>query len=262
MCEGHPHAGTLPNSSRYYMQLDIDGAPAGLAVWGYGVRPKDTPRHLFGDASNVDEYLELCRFFVYDWCPRNTPSKFLGVTHRILRKHAPTVKWLYTYAAGFQGMIGHIYKASGYDFIGQQPCTAFIYIPGVGLVHWVSIWHRYAIPVGSGNVSPKVWGQLHSLWPECVRWGGTNFRYIFWLCGKQERLRLLQSAKFQVLPYPTVTDLDIWTEDRAGQRKAVPVDFARSVPIVKLRTKRVGSVDSGTPDLPVRKGRCNSDPDA
>jgi hypothetical protein len=247
MCEHHPHASTLPNSSKHYMRLDIGGKPAGLAVWGYGIVPKETPRHLFGEAGRVRDYLELCRFFVYDWCAKNTASKFLATTHRLIKKHAPHIKWLYTYAAGFQGMVGHIYKAAGYDYIGQQECSACVWVPDIGLVHWVAIWHRYHLPVGSGRISPKCWTALNKLWPGCRRWAGYNFRYIYWLCTKAEKSRLMESANFRIEPYPTEADLEIWTEDEYGNKTPIAPDFAKTIPIVKLPTKRAGSVASDTP---------------
>ncbi len=247
MCADHPHAGTLPNSSRYYMRLDIGGRAAGLAVWGWGIVPTMTPRHLFGDACGVKDYLELCRFFVYDWCSRNTASRFLAVTHRIIRKHAPWVKWLYTYAAGFQGMVGHIYKAAGYTYIGRTHCNAFLWVPGVGLIHRIALHHRY----GFGSSEPKDW---QGIFPGCQQWNGYNFRYLFWLCDDAEKARLMQSARFAVCPYPTESDLEIWTEDEYNRRTPVLPADAKGVPIVKLRSKRAASIAGDAPGHQLGQG--------
>ena len=258
MCEDHPHAGTLPNSSKYYMRLDIDGRPAGLAVWGWGIVPKGTAGHLFNDdVLSVKDYLELCRFFVYDWCPKNTPTKFLAITHKIIKKYAPWVKILYTYAAGFQGLIGHIYKGAGYDYIGrQQISSGFVWIPKVGLIHTIAQWHRY------GRVGIK---EMIKIYPTSKRWAGFNFRYIYWLCDKKEKQRLMQHAKFKLYKYPTEKDLEIWTEDEFGNKTPVTPEFAKTIPIVKLKSNRVrskASVASGvqpgeggaTPTLTLTEG--------
>lgn len=229
ICAGHPHAGTLPNSSKYYMMGYLYNRPVGLAVWGYGIVPKGTPKHLFGDAGNVNDYLELCRFFVYDWCPPNTASQFLAATHRIIKKHAPQIKWLYTYAAGFQGMVGYIYKATGYDYIGRTLCQAFMYIPGVGLIHSIAQWHRW------GKQGLK---HLKGIFPDAKIWCGYNFRYIFWLCDKKEKAELIRYARFGIQPYPTEEDIEIWTEDVHGKKTPINPAFAKTVPIVKLRSKR------------------------
>lgn len=219
------------------MRLAIGGRPAGLASWGYGIVPRSTPKHLFGNAGKFTDYLELCRFFVYDWCPKNTASKFLAVTHRILKKHT-NVKWLYTYAAGFQGLVGHIYKAAGYDYLGRTLCDAFLHIEGRGLVHSIALYHRY-----SKNNDQKF---FQAIFPGCTKWCGFNFRYIYWLCDAAERERLLQSAQFELLPYPTEDDLEIWTVDAEGKRTDLTPAYAKTIPIVKLRSTRARSETSDT----------------
>jgi hypothetical protein len=259
VCEAHPHAQTLPNSSRYYMAAYLDGKIAGLAVWGWGIMPRHTPRHLFGDASDVNDYLELCRFFVYDWCPKNTASQFLSITHRIIRKYAPAIKWLYTYAAGFQGMVGGIYKAANYDYIGRTLCNSFIYVPGRGLVHNIALWHRYGTISGSNDASLR---RFQDMVPDARRWCGYNFRYIYWLCEPQEKARLMQSARFAIEPYPTEDDMEIWLEDVGGRRQPITPEFAKTVPIVRLSSKRpcAGSIDSDASAFHAEQGGATPTP--
>lgn len=234
MCEHHPHAGTLPNSTKYCMELLIDGKSAGLAAWGYGIVPKVTPRKLFGDAGRVEDYLELCRFFVYDWCPKNSASKFLAITHRLIKKYAPKIRYLYTYAAGFQGLIGHIYKAAGYDYIGRQLCDAFLYVKDKGLIHSIAIWHRWNISWNHGKPAKD----LERIFPGAPVWKGYNFCYLYWLCDEKEKARLLDHAKFEIQPYPTEADMEIWLAYSDGRTESITPEFARSIPIVKLKSKR------------------------
>jgi hypothetical protein len=233
VCRRHPHASTLPNSSKYYMLLTIDGREAGLAVWGWGIVPTFTLKHLFepGAGLEVPNYLELCRFFVHDWCPKNTASRFLATTHRLIRKHAPAVKFLYTYAAGFQGLVGHIYKAVGYDYLGTTKCDALMWIPGTGMVHRIALFHRYA----KGSTEAKHW---QGIFPGAKQWNGLNFRYLYWTCDKAEKARLLGFARFKLHTYPTEADLLIWTEDHEGRKERIDPAFAKTIPIVKLPTRR------------------------
>lgn len=226
LCADHPHAGTLPNSSKYYMAAYDRGKVIGLAVWGYGIVPRQTPHKLFGDAGHIEDYLELCRFFVYDGVPKNSASQFLSITHRLLKRYTKR-KWLYTYAAGFQGLIGTIYQAANYDYIGTTLCNAFIYIPGKGLIHSIAQWHRY------GKQGLKY---LSGIFPEAKVWCGCNFRYIYWLCNQQQKEELMQSAKFQIQKYPTKNDLEIWLEDINHNRTTVTPEFAKTVPIVRLKS--------------------------
>ncbi len=244
LCEAHPHARTLPKSGKFYMALHIGGRVAGLAVWGWGTNPKRTAAHLFGGSFGVANYLELCRFFVYDWCPKNTASKFLATTHRLIKRYAPQVDVLYTYAAGFQGMVGYIYQAAGYDYFGKLPCDGFLYIEGVGLVHYLSLWHRYHQPLGGGRWSPKVWDFVDATFPGGRQWCGCNFRYLYWLCDAARKAELRACSRLLRQPYPKECDLDIYLRDRHGNKEQLSAEFAKSVPIVKLRSTRAISIGS------------------
>lgn len=233
LCADHPHASTLPNSAKYYMVAYIGGRLAGMAAWGYGIRPRGTPNKLFGEAGRIEDYLELCRFFVYDWVPKNTPTRFLAATHRLIKKHTK-VKWLYTYAAGFQGLVGYTYQAAGYDYIGKVRIARMLYIPGQGLIHPVAQWHRYGVN------SPK---KMLKIFPDATIWNGFNYCYIYWLCTKKEKRELLKHARFTIYPhteFPKDDDIRVWlTDPRDGKVvREVPVEEAKSVPIVKLRSSR------------------------
>lgn len=237
LCEDHSHAESLPNSSKHHMRLEIDGRVAGLAAWGYGVNPAGTPNKLFGDAGNVEDYLELCRFFVYDWVPKNTASKFLAITHKKIKQHTD-VKWLYTYAAGFQGVIGTIYQASNYDYIGTQEIVPMLYVPEVGdegvLVHSMALWHRWHT---LGGADFDLEAMCEKFDQQCYRWHGHNFRYIYWLCSDEEKRRLMQHAKFDIHDEnPDKGDLDIWITDTEDNRTDIPPEKAKQVPLVKLPT--------------------------
>jgi len=232
ICELHPHAGSLPNSSKYYFAAYINGKVAGLAVWGWGIVPRKTPKALFGDAGKFEDYLELCRFFVFDWTPKYTASKFLSFTHRLLKRHTK-LKYLYTYAAGFQGLIGTIYQAANYDYIGRKLCRLF-YVPKNGLVHPIPLYHRYKINTHFAKGDSLV--RLQKIFPEMKIWCGYNFVYIYWLRDKE---KLMKHAKFDICnKYPTKEDLKIWLEDEHGNKEPISVEFAKTVPLIKLKSNR------------------------
>lgn len=223
----------------------MDGRPAGFASWGYGISPARTPGVLFGDAGRFDDYLELNRFYVEDWCPPNTASQFLATTHRMLRRYTDT-RWLFSYAAGFQGMVGTIYQAAGYEYCGFQLAKSLTLIPDVGMVHNVSLWHRYGIGSSDGDNLAKV----QAILPGSLRWRGANFRYIYWMSAA-DRAALIPHATFPVgLPNPKLDDLLIWTEDLDGVPVPVPVAVAKRTPIVRLPSRRAGSIEGDAPAIP------------
>jgi len=233
----HPHAPSLPNSSKYYLALFINNIFRGLAVWGYGIKPKQTPITLFGKKynNNVKDYLELCRFFIdNDNVPQHTASKFLAINHRLLKKFT-NVKYLFTYAAGFQGLIGTIYKASGYEHITKHK-TTLIYIPEIkAMVHPMSFWHRYNIKMAFGK---KGFVELKEIFPNAKIWCGHNYRYLYWLCDKKEKEKLMSTARFELVKPPTKEDIEIWFEDENGFIENIDLEFAKTIPIVKMQSKK------------------------
>lgn len=203
----HPHAPMLPAAafqSRQCFAAYERGTFVGLAVWGWGVNPRKTPQRLFGVRETYC-YRELNRFFVIN-DRKNRASQFLATTHRIIRKHMPQVEWVFTYAAGFQGMVGTIYQAAGYLYLGRRP-VQFFYVPGYGLIHTVSIWHRYGRHATRKSV-------FQTMFPGARVIHGYNFEYLYIL---RNREAWLERARFQVVPrYPTKDELEI--VDDQGKR--------------------------------------------
>lgn len=216
-CLLHGHAPSMPNSSKYYFGGYINGKQIGLAVWGWGITPKKTVKKLFG-LEDTKIYLELNRFFLMEGTPEYAESKFLSLTHKILWKHLPRLQFLFTYAAGFQGMIGIIYKACSYDYIGKQITRAYHNIPGVGMVHDIALYHRYG-----ENCHAK----FKKNFPTAVRIFGYNFAYIKFRDEKTKK-QLMKTATFVIQKYPTTDEIKVWdetgrqyTEEEARKLKAI-----------------------------------------
>lgn len=222
-CLLHPHARSLPNSSKYYMMGYVNGKPMGLAVWGWGVQPRGTINKLFG-LKDTRLYLELNRFFMIEGTPKFYESKFLSLSQKILFNNLPKLKFVFTYSAGFQGLIGTIYKACNYDYIGKQKTSGLHLIKGLGLVHDLSIYHRY----GKGG-SPLTILKRH--YPDAVTLYGYNFSYIKFRNDKTKE-EMMKYAKFKILPYPDESEIKIWDNEGKIYTKAE----AGSLPVISLKT--------------------------
>lgn len=223
-CLQHGHAPSLPNSSKYYLVAYINGKLIGLAVWGWGITPKATIKKLFG-LEDTKLYLELNRFYLVPDTPKYAESKFLSLTQKILFQHLPKLKFLFTYAAGFQGMIGIIYKACSYDYIGKQITRAYHNIPGVGMVHDIAIYHRYGA---------KCHAKFKKNFPQAVRIFGYNFSYIKFRDDKTKK-EMMEYANFEILPYPSVDELKIWDE----KGKNYSLEEVKQLKAISLKSKRL-----------------------
>lgn len=74
-------------------------------------------------------FLELNRMWMSETLPKNTESRALAITLKMIRKNLPEVKWVVSYADGTQAGSGTIYRASGFLLTGIRKNTTIIYVP-------------------------------------------------------------------------------------------------------------------------------------
>lgn len=65
--------------------------------------------------------IELNRMAFSDVLPRNSESRALAVTFRMLRRFAPHLKWVISFADATQSGDGAIYRAAGFVLAGIKP---------------------------------------------------------------------------------------------------------------------------------------------
>jgi len=78
--------------------------------------PPTDKSKLIGLVKNTqwNEFIELNRMAFDEALPRNSESRALGVAFRMLKKQAPHIKWVVSFADGTQCGDGTIYRASGF----------------------------------------------------------------------------------------------------------------------------------------------------
>lgn len=83
--------------------------------------------------------MELNRMAFSDRLPRNSESRALAVLAKVLRKHAPQVKWIVSFADGTQCGDGTIYRAAGYDLTAIKPSGNLARFPNGTVVHKMTL---------------------------------------------------------------------------------------------------------------------------
>lgn len=61
-----------------------------------------------------DEFLEINRIAFDDILPKNSESRCLAITLKLIKKHIPRIKWIVSFADGTQSGNGIIYRAVGF----------------------------------------------------------------------------------------------------------------------------------------------------
>lgn len=79
--------------------------------------------------SRIGDFLELNRMAFGPRLPRNSESRALAVSLRLIKKHSDKIKWIVTFADGTQCGDGTIYRASGFNLIGIKKNTSLLQMP-------------------------------------------------------------------------------------------------------------------------------------
>ena len=67
--------------------------------------------------------LELNRMAFDDYLPRNSESRCIAITIKLIRKQAPQIKWILSFSDGTRCGDGTIYRASGFYLTGIKNNT-------------------------------------------------------------------------------------------------------------------------------------------
>lgn len=110
------YSGKVVNNSQLHIGVFYEGQLEGAMQFG----PSLDKRKIQGLVKGTlwHEFIELNRLAFTDVLPRNSESRALAIAMRLIRKHAPQVKWVITFADGTQCGDGTIYRAAGFVLTG------------------------------------------------------------------------------------------------------------------------------------------------
>jgi hypothetical protein len=106
------YSGKVVNNSQIHVGVFYRGKLEGAMQFGPSLDKRKVQGLVAGTGWN--EFIELNRMAFSEALPRNSESRALGIAMRILRKHAPQLKWVISFADGAQCGDGTIYRAAGF----------------------------------------------------------------------------------------------------------------------------------------------------
>lgn len=176
-CKSQIHHGVVYNK-----------ALLGVLSWGPSLDVHKTSGLVPGTAQ--DQYLELNRMALSPALPKNSASRCLAVSVRLLKKDISTLHWLVSYADGCQSGYGSIYQAAGWLLTQVKKNTTL----------WKTPDGRIVSDVGmrTGSALNKEFGSIRSRWREkgLVPLEGYQLRYMKFL---SEKSKSMYTGK--ILPY-------------------------------------------------------------
>ncbi len=121
------YSGKVVNNSQFHIGVFYHGSLEGAMQFGPSLDKRKIQPLVSGTLWN--EFIELNRMAFSEALPRNSESRALGVAMRILRKHAPHLQWVISFADGAQCGDGTIYRAAGFVLTGIKENDQIIEFP-------------------------------------------------------------------------------------------------------------------------------------
>lgn len=156
------YSGKIKNNGTLHIGAFLHGRLEGALQFG---PPIDKRRMLnLVEGTTWDGMLELNRMAFSDRLPPMAESRSLSVAHRILRKHAPQVKWIVSFADGTQCGDGTIYRAAGYLLTQIKESTGLARFPNGEVLHQIALQSQPTAPlrVAGGRSYYDITGGRHS----------------------------------------------------------------------------------------------------
>lgn len=168
----HHYSGKVVNNSKLHMGVFYQNTLHGVMSFGSSI---DTRRMLnLVDGTKWGECIELNRMAFDDVLPRNSESRAIAIAMRLIKKNAPHIKWVVSFADGTQCGDGTIYRASGFILTQINPNTGMVRMPDGTITHRKSL----------DNVNKKQWNEGgFSYWLEhgATPLTGYMLRYIYFI---------------------------------------------------------------------------------
>tara|TARA_R100000655_G_scaffold48576_1_gene86004 strand:- start:1221 stop:1898 length:678 start_codon:yes stop_codon:yes gene_type:complete len=117
----HYSGKVVPNSTLHFGCF-LDKKLHGVMSFGPSINKKGTINLVEGTGWN--EFIELNRMAFNEFLPKYSESRCISVAMKLIKKNAPHIKWVISFADGTQCGDGTIYRASGFKLVGIAENTA------------------------------------------------------------------------------------------------------------------------------------------
>tara|TARA_R100000951_G_scaffold26561_1_gene22487 strand:+ start:295 stop:957 length:663 start_codon:yes stop_codon:yes gene_type:complete len=117
----HYSGKVVPNSTLHFGCF-LDNKLHGVMQYGPSINKKGTINLVEGTGWN--EFIELNRMAFDDYLPKYSESRCIAISIRLIKKNAPQIKWIISFADGTQCGDGTIYRASGFKLVGLKKNTS------------------------------------------------------------------------------------------------------------------------------------------
>lgn len=171
--KAHHYSGKVVPNSQLHFGAFLDGKLHGVLSYGCSMDKRKTMALVKDTGWN--EFLELNRMAFDDYLPRNSESYCIGATLRMIKKQAPHIKWIISFADGCSCGDGTIYRASNFILTDIRENHNLCELPNGEKIHKMTLESQPTIP--RKELNGKCYAEITG--------GGNNFRkYVQYVGGK------------------------------------------------------------------------------
>lgn len=182
----HHYSGKVVNNSKLHFGVFLDNHLHGVMSFGSSLDKSKIIGLVAGTKWN--EFLELNRMAFDDYLPRNSESRAISQAIKLIKKNAPHIKWIISFADGCQCGDGTIYRASNFVLTAIKRNEALYELPSGEVIHQLTLQSSPKQPrpelngkclydVSGGTYSLKEWIRLSGAKPLV----GYQLRYIYFI---------------------------------------------------------------------------------
>jgi len=188
------YSGKVANNSNLHIGVFYGGTLHGAMQFG---SPLDKRKVLpLVNGTQWHQMMELNRMAFDEHLPRNSESRAIAIAMRIIKKHAPQLKWVLSFSDATLCGDGTIYRASGFVLTGIRKNTSIWITPSGGTVSRVTLTKQNHIK-DTGAASMKKYSQMGY-----KPLDGFQLRYIYFLDPSQK-----DNLTVPILPFSAIDEM-------------------------------------------------------
>jgi hypothetical protein len=137
--KNHYSGKVVPNSTLHFGCF-LDEKLHGVMSYGPSINKKGTINLV--ENTGWNEFIELNRMAFNDYLPKYSESRCIAISIKLIKKNAPHIKWVISFADGTQCGDGTIYRASGFSLVGLVDNSSLRINPKTGeQIHIIQAHH-------------------------------------------------------------------------------------------------------------------------
>lgn len=202
------YSGKIVMNSQLHFGVFYEGKLHGVMSFGASLDKRKIMALVPGTKWN--EFVELNRMAFDDLLPKNSESRCLSVAIRLIKKHAPHIKWIISFADATQCGDGTMYRASGFVLTAINVSKNLCKRSDGVVIHKMTLESNPTTPRRElgGKSYYDITGGKYNFKKYIEQVGGEllngyQLRYIYFMDKKY-----MQNLTVSILPYSRIKEID------------------------------------------------------